>query len=150
MVETIKRYNAGVIIMHMKGEPSEMQKNPSYVNVVSEVIQFLRERALFAIGNGIKKDLIAIDPGIGFGKKIQHNIQILKELSSFRSLGFPIVLGASRKGFIGEILNKNVNERLIGSVSTALIAAINGAKILRVHDVKETKEALQIFEELGR
>lgn len=146
MAEVVKRYNAGIVLMHMKGDPQTMQENPTYVNVVSEVVRFLRERALFAIGNGIKKDFITIDPGIGFGKKIEHNIAILRELGSFKSLGFPILIGVSRKGFIGEILRKDVDQRLIGSVSVALYAAINGAKILRVHDVKETKEAIKILE----
>ncbi|MDP8011366.1 MAG: dihydropteroate synthase [Thermoplasmata archaeon] len=146
MLEIIKRYNAGIILMHMKGDPSNMQENPVYVNVVSEIINFLREKAYYAIGNGIKRDQIAIDPGIGFGKKLEHNVAILRELQSFKSLGFPIVIGVSRKRFIGDILNKNVNERLVGSISAALYAAFNGAKVLRVHDVKETKEALEILE----
>ncbi|MGC8565696.1 MAG: dihydropteroate synthase [Thermoplasmata archaeon] len=146
MVEVVKRYNAGVVLMHMKGDPSNMQDNPIYENVVSEVIGFLRERALYALGNGIRKDFIVIDPGIGFGKNVEHNIAILKELQSFKSLGFPILIGLSRKGFIGEILKKNVNDRLIGSISSALYAAMNGANILRVHDVKETKEAIKILE----
>jgi len=123
-----------------------MQDNPIYENVVSEVIGFLRDRALYALGNGIRKDFIVIDPGIGFGKNVEHNIAILKELQSFKSLGFPILIGLSRKGFIGEILKKNVNDRLIGSISSALYAAMNGANILRVHDVKETKEAIKILE----
>jgi len=146
MVEVVKRYNAGVVLMHMKGDPSNMQDNPIYENVVSEVIGFLRDRALYALGNGIRKDFIVIDPGIGFGKNVEHNIAILKELQSFKSLGFPILIGLSRKGFIGEILKKNVNDRLIGSISSALYAAMNGANILRVHDVKETKEAIKILE----
>jgi len=146
MVEVVKRYNAGVVLMHMKGDPSNMQDNPIYENVVSEVIGFLRDRALYALGNGIRKDFIVIDPGIGFGKNVEHNIAILKELQSFKSLGFPILIGLSRKGFIGEILKKNVNDRLIGSISSAIYAAMNGANILRVHDVKETKEAIKILE----
>ncbi|MFP3318745.1 MAG: dihydropteroate synthase, partial [Thermoplasmata archaeon] len=126
MLDVVKRYNAGIIIMHMKGEPSTMQQNPTYENVTSEIIYFLRERTLYAIGNGIRKENIAIDPGIGFGKRIEHNIKILRELQSFKSLGFPIVVGVSRKGFIGEILGKDVNERLIGSIASALFAITNG------------------------
>ncbi len=146
MVEVVKRYSAGVVLMHMKGDPSNMQDNPIYENVVSDVIGFLRERALYALGNGIRRDFIVMDPGIGFGKNVEHNIAILKELQSFKSLGFPILIGLSRKGFIGEILKKNVNDRLIGSISSALYAAMNGANILRIHDVKETKEAIKILE----
>jgi dihydropteroate synthase len=148
MLDVVKRYNAGIIIMHMKGEPSTMQQNPSYENVTSEIIYFLRERTLYAIGNGIRKENIAIDPGIGFGKRIEHNIKILRELQSFKSLGFPIVVGVSRKGFIGEILGKDVNERLIGSIASALFAITNGASVIRAHDVKETKEAIRMLEAL--
>ncbi|MCI4434211.1 MAG: dihydropteroate synthase [Thermoplasmata archaeon] len=148
MLDVVKRYNAGIIIMHMKGEPSTMQQNPTYENVTSEIIYFLRERTLYAIGNGIRKENIAIDPGIGFGKRIEHNIKILRELQSFKSLGFPIVVGVSRKGFIGEILGKDVNERLIGSIASALFAITNGASVIRAHDVKETKEAIRMLEAL--
>ncbi len=150
MMEVVKRYNAGVIIMHMKGEPATMQKNPEYVNVTSEVISFLRDRTLNAINYGIRKENISIDPGIGFGKRLEHNITLLRELNSLKSLGFPIVVGVSRKGFIGEILKKDVNERLIGSVTAAIFSIINGASIIRAHDVKETKEAIKILEALRK
>ncbi|MEM3219836.1 MAG: dihydropteroate synthase [Thermoplasmata archaeon] len=150
MIEVVKRYNSGIIILHMKGEPSSMQKNPEYSDVISEVISFLRERSLEAIKNGIRKENISIDPGIGFGKRIEHNLTILRELQSFKSLGFPIVVGVSRKGFIGEILGKDVNERLLGSITSALFAIINGASIIRVHDVKETKEAIKMLEALRK
>ncbi|MGC8709188.1 MAG: dihydropteroate synthase [Thermoplasmata archaeon] len=150
MMEVIKRYDAGVIIMHMKGEPQTMQQNPAYENVTSEVIQFLRERSLEAVRFGIKKENIAIDPGIGFGKRLEHNITLLRELQSFKSLGFPIVVGVSRKGFIGEILERDVNERLIGSVASALFAVMNGASIIRAHDVRETKEAIRMLEALRK
>ena len=96
------------------------------------------------------KENISIDPGIGFGKRIEHNLTILRELQSFKSLGFPIVVGVSRKGFIGEILGKDVNERLLGSITSALFAIINGASIIRVHDVKETKEAIKMLEALRK
>lgn len=148
MLEVVKRYGAGVIVMHMKGEPSTMQENPTYEDVTSEVIRFLRERTLEAIRYGIRKENIAIDPGIGFGKKLEHNITLLREMQSLKSLGFPIVVGVSRKGFIGEILGKDVNERMIGSIASALFAVMNGASIVRVHDVGETKEAIRMVEAL--
>jgi len=130
--------------MHMQGTPETMQKNPSYTDVVAEVMEFLQQRIDAAIGAGINKTSIVIDPGFGFGKTLQHNLLLLKSLSKFKSLGVPLLVGMSRKAMIGMILDKPVDARLYGSVSTAVISAMSGADIVRVHDVAETVDAVAI------
>jgi len=148
MVNVVKEYSAGVVLMHMKGDPENMQENPQYNDVLSELLKFFRTRTKELILNGIKKDQIVIDPGIGFGKNFDHNITIIRNLQSFKSLGYPILIGLSRKSFIGKILNREVEERLIGSIAAAIFSVMNGARILRVHDVKETRDAIKIIEAL--
>ncbi len=148
MVDVVKEFNAGLVLMHMKGDPENMQENPQYDDVVSELLRFFRTRTKEIIMKGIKRDQITIDPGIGFGKNFEHNVTILRNLSSLKSLGYPILIGVSRKGFIGTILKRDVEERLIGSVAAALFSVINGARILRVHDVRETRDAIKIIEAL--
>jgi len=148
MAEVIRDYDAAVVIMHMKGEPKNMQVNPIYENTVSEIIRFLRERINFAKSKGIEEDKIIIDPGIGFGKRVEDNLVILKDLNSFRSLGYPILIGTSRKSFIGKILDVDSDQRLEGTIATNIIAIMNGAGILRVHDVKEHLRAIKIAEEI--
>jgi len=137
-----------VCFMHMQGTPETMQKNPTYNNVVSEVLDFLKRRIDAAIDAGIKPNNIIIDPGFGFGKTLQHNLQLLQSLAEFKSLGVPLLVGMSRKGMIGTILNKPVDQRLYGSVSSAVIAAMLGADIIRVHDVPETLDAIAIVNAL--
>ncbi len=148
MLNVVKDFDAGLVLMHMKGDPENMQENPQYNDVISDILRFFRNRAKEIIMKGIEKDQIVIDPGIGFGKNLEHNVTILRDLSSLKSLGYPILVGVSRKSFIGNILNKDVDERLIGSVAAALFSVINGARILRVHDVSETKDAIKIIEAL--
>lgn len=127
-----------VVIMHMKGEPRTMQVSPEYNDVIGEIIGFLRDRAEEAILSGLPEELIIIDPGIGFGKTIEHNAKIIKHLSEFKSLGFPILIGTSRKGFIGKIGGDlPVDDRLEGTAATVALSINNGANIIRVHDVKE-------------
>ncbi|MFT6371935.1 MAG: dihydropteroate synthase [Gammaproteobacteria bacterium] len=137
-----------VCFMHMQGTPETMQKNPTYDNVVSEVLDFLKRRIDAAIDAGIKPHNIIIDPGFGFGKTLQHNLQLLKSLAEFKSLGVPLLVGMSRKGMIGTILDKPVDQRLYGSVSSAVIAAMLGADIVRVHDVPETLDAIAMVNAL--
>jgi dihydropteroate synthase len=137
-----------VCFMHMQGTPETMQKNPTYNNVVSEVLDFLKRRIDAAIDAGIKPHNIIIDPGFGFGKTLQHNLQLLKSLAEFKSLGVPLLVGMSRKGMIGTILDKPVDQRLYGSVSSAVIAAMLGADIVRVHDVPETLDAIAMVNAL--
>jgi len=131
-----------VCLMHMQGTPETMQQKPTYKDVVSEVMEFLQQRIDAAVGAGIDKSNIIVDPGFGFGKTLQHNLLLLKSLHKFKSLGVPILVGMSRKSMIGMVLDKPVDERLYGSISTAVIAALLGADIVRVHDVAETIDAI--------
>ena len=146
MAREAKGFGAAVILMHMLGSPSTMQKHPAYRDVISDISAFLEERALFAVESGISRDKRLIDPGIGFGKTVEHNLEILKRLKEFKSLGMPLVVGLSRKSFIGKLLGGiPPQERLAGSVAGGIRAALNGADILRVHDVKETVQALKVI-----
>ncbi len=142
MAKVAKKYGAPVVIMHMKGEPKNMQSNPVYKNAVVEIKNFLAERVKEAKKFGIEN--IIIDPGIGFGKTTEHNLQILKNLDKFKELGCPIIVGPSRKSFIGNITGLPVNERLEGTLASIAISILNGADIVRVHDVKECKRAAMI------
>lgn len=154
MVSIVKEYDATLCIMHMKGTPTTMQRNPFYEDVIDEIISFLEERSRYAIEQGIPRDNIIVDPGIGFGKRtgkgIEDNCTIIRELSRLKKLGFPILVGASRKTFIGNICGDGkplpVDDRLEGSLTAACIAAMNGADIIRVHDVRETKRALKLVD----
>ncbi len=133
-----------VIMMHMQGMPKNMQLNPQYDDVVREVYSFFEERKSFAIQHNVKQ--IMIDPGIGFGKNLIHNLVLLKNLFAFTSLNLPIVVGTSRKSFIGKITGKDVDERLGGTIASSVHAIINGANIIRVHDVKQMKNAAAVHE----
>jgi dihydropteroate synthase len=132
------------ILMHMKGTPKTMQDQPTYSSVVPEIIDHLGERITAWEEAGVSRDKILIDPGIGFGKTVDHNLLILKHLCEFQVLGRPIVLGTSRKSFIGTVLGRDVEDRLVGTLATAAVGAWNGADVLRVHDVQETREVLSI------
>jgi len=145
----IAEHNAGVVLMHMKGTPRTMQQNPQYEDLISEIIDFLRKAQAKAISYGIKEDNIIIDPGIGFGKTTEHNLNILKFLSSFKILGSSILIGTSRKSFIGNVLGLPVSERDIGTAASCVIAILNGAKILRVHDVKQIKQVVALTEAIN-
>ena len=148
MAEVIADHNASVVIMHMQGDPENMQDNPQYMDVIGEITGFLRAQAEKALDAGISPDAIAVDPGIGFGKTVEHNLTIIRELSSFRSLGYPVLLGASRKSFIGKSLGLEVDERLEASLAVAAIGIWNGASIIRAHDVKETMRAVKMAVEI--
>ena len=143
--------NVAVCLMHMQGEPRTMQKNPHYGDVVSEVRDFLLERARVCEKGGIASSRILLDPGFGFGKMLEHNIALLKNIGQLAGEGYPLLVGISRKSMIGQLLGEApVERRLNGSVAAAVIAAMQGASILRVHDVRETVEALKIVEALLR
>jgi dihydropteroate synthase len=148
MASIIAEYGAGVVVMHMLGSPENMQEDIHYEDCLNEIKKFLAKGIQTAEAAGIASDRIWIDPGIGFGKTIQHNLEILANLESFVSLNKPIMLGTSRKSFIGKILDLPVAERLEGSLATAVIGLIKGAKILRVHDVQETCRAVKIASEI--
>jgi len=144
MAEVAAKNKASVVIMHMQGIPRNMQENPTYKDVVGDIIKFLRERTEFAQNAGIKSGNIIIDPGIGFGKTTGHNLEIINRLREFKSLGFPILMGVSRKSFIGNVLDLPVEERLEGTLAAVTASVLNGADIVRVHDVKEAKRAVRI------
>jgi dihydropteroate synthase len=138
----------GLVLMHMKGTPRTMQDNPVYEDVVVEVREFLAERLRFAVDAGIDEETIWLDPGIGFGKTVEHNLELIARLGELADLGRPIVIGASRKNFIGAITGREVGDRLGGSIATNVLGLANGAEVLRVHDVAETIQALRVAERI--
>ncbi|WP_255530795.1 dihydropteroate synthase [Polynucleobacter sp. UB-Tiil-W10] len=138
--------DCGIVLMHMQRDPLTMQFNPDYTNVVDEVKQFLKERVELLISKGIEKDRIAIDPGFGFGKNLEHNLNMLANFADFSTLGIPVLAGISRKSMLGKITGKDTNQRVAASVAAAMMAADRGAKIVRVHDVAETVDALKLWE----
>ncbi len=150
MVDVAAETGAGLILMHMQGNPATMQQNPTYNDVVGEIRDFLEERIGFAESRGVKKTQIAVDPGIGFGKTVEHNLQLLAELEQFERLGCPIVIGASRKSFISKVLGTETADRLAGSLTVAGWAIAHGASIIRSHDVAETVAAVKLADELKR
>jgi dihydropteroate synthase len=131
-----------VCLMHMQGAPRTMQENPTYDDVVDDVKAFLAERIEFATSEGIAEQRIWVDPGIGFGKTAEHNLELLRRLAELRDLGRPIMVGTSRKSFIGKLTNADVDQRLGGTIASSVLAYSNGAEILRVHDVGPVREAL--------
>jgi dihydropteroate synthase len=137
--------NVPVCLMHMKGEPRSMQMAPSYHNVVDDVKQFLLKRVEECIHAGIKSDNIILDLGFGFGKSLQHNFELLNATAQFSSLGYPVLTGVSRKSMFGQLLNRDINERLAGSLAGAMIAMQQGSKIIRVHDVAETVDVMKVL-----
>ncbi|APC06065.1 dihydropteroate synthase [Polynucleobacter asymbioticus] len=138
--------SCGIVLMHMQRDPLTMQFNPEYRNVIEEVRQFLKDRANLLIENGVGFDRIAIDPGFGFGKSLEHNLSMLSNFSQFSSLGFPVLAGISRKSMLGKVTGKETNDRVSASVAAAVMAADRGARIVRVHDVPETVDALKLWE----
>ena len=133
---------AGLVLMHMKGDPRTMQLDPAYDDVVAEVKAFLAERVEAAVAAGVAEERIWLDPGIGFGKTLDHNLELLRRLGELRELGRPLVVGTSRKSFIGKIDGSEVGERLGGTIASSVLAAGEGAEVLRVHDVAECRQAL--------
>jgi dihydropteroate synthase len=150
MIDVVRRRGAGVVLMHMLGTPPTMQQQPQYGDVVTDVCGFLRARIAFALDRGVKKSQIAVDPGLGFGKTAAHNLQLLAQLAELQSLGCPIVVGASRKSFIGRLLNREPADRLPGSLAVVAWAVAQGAQVVRVHDVAETVDVVRLVEQLRR
>ena len=144
MVDVALKFDCPLIIMHMKGTPKNMQDDPKYESLISDIKDYLLDRANFIISKGINSKKIVIDPGIGFGKTVENNFEIINNLKHFTSMDFPVLLGASRKSFIGISLNLPEEDRLEGSLAANIIGLQNGAKIFRVHDVAETNKALII------
>jgi dihydropteroate synthase len=134
----------GVVLMHMPGNPRTMQDEPRYDDVVDDVRAFLAERVEFAMGEGIAEERIWLDPGIGFGKRLEHNLELLRRLKELRELGRPLVVGTSRKSFIGRVDGSKVEDRIGGSIASSVLAAMEGADVLRVHDVVEMAQAAKV------
>ena len=147
-LEAVAASDCGLCLMHKKGDPATMQRDPSYADVVAEVKAYLAARIDAAERAGIARDRITIDPGFGFGKNRAHNLELLRRLAEFRSLGVAVIAGLSRKSMLGGITGKPVDERLAASIAAAVLAAERGAHILRVHDVAETKDALAVRQAL--
>jgi dihydropteroate synthase len=150
MPEVVRRHRAGVVLMHMQGTPQTMQQHPRYTDVVVEVAEFLRERVAFAESHGLARQQIAVDPGIGFGKTVEHNLQLLANLDRLRLPGCPLLVGTSRKSFIGKLLGRDPQQRLAGTAATLAWAVAQGANIVRVHDVAEMRDVTRIVEALRR
>ena len=138
--------DCGIVLMHMQRDPLTMQFNPEYKDVIAEVIEFLNRRIDLLISSGVQKDRIAIDPGFGFGKSLEHNLAMLANFEHFSQLTYPALAGISRKSMIGKVTGKDTNDRVAPSVAAAIMAADRGAKIIRVHDVPETIDALKLWE----
>jgi dihydropteroate synthase len=131
-------------LMHMLGEPRTMQQDPRYEDVVSEVKAFLEERLAFAVGEGVPEEAVWLDPGIGFGKTVDHNLELLRRLDEIVAIGRPVVVGTSRKTFLGRITGRDEGERLAGTIATNVLALERGATVFRVHDVREVGDALEV------
>lgn len=148
-IATVARSKAAVCLMHMRGEPRSMQREPRYTDVVQEVRDFLEERIAVCEAGGIARDRLVVDAGFGFGKALQHNLELLRGLTRIASLGVPVLAGLSRKSMIGTILEKPVEQRVIGGVALATLAVTNGARIIRTHDVAATIDAVRIAAVVG-
>ncbi len=136
----------GIVLMHMQRDPQTMQFDPGYLDVVAEVKDFLRERAQLLQNMGVAQSRIAVDPGFGFGKSLEHNLKMLADFDRFSQLGYPVLAGISRKSMLGKVTGRDTNERVAPSIAAAILAADRGARIIRVHDVQETVDALKLWE----
>jgi dihydropteroate synthase len=136
-------YRAGVCLMHMQGDPSTMQDRPHYNDVTKEVTAFLERQVQACLSEGIAADAIAVDPGIGFGKTLEHSLTLLRELPAVAALGYPVLVGVSRKSVVGRITGKDVHERLYGALGLTALAVREGARIIRTHDVAATSDAVR-------
>ncbi|MCC6543760.1 MAG: dihydropteroate synthase [Nitrospirae bacterium] len=144
MVHVASKHHVPVVLMHMLGNPGNMQTNPVYDDVVNDVFNFLSERVAYATNNGISKDKIIVDPGICFGKSLAHNLLLIKRLDIFKNLGCRLLVGPSRKSFIGTVLNQAIEGRLEGTAAVVAVAIMKGADIIRVHDVKEMRQVVEM------
>ena len=146
--EVLESANCGIVLMHMQRDPQTMQFNPEYHDVIAQVMQFLKERAELLKSKGVEGNRIAIDPGFGFGKSLEHNLTMLKHFHQFSQLGYAVLAGISRKSMLGKLTGKDTHERVAPSVAAAIMAADRGARIVRVHDVSETVDALKLWESI--
>lgn len=144
-IDAVQESDTLICLMHMQGNPSDMQQNPRYKNIIEEIIDFFNQRIEDVVVAGISRERLIIDPGFGFGKTLQHNLQLLRHLVQFERLSIPVLAGLSRKSMLGKITGNPVDHRIHESVAAALLAVQNGAKIVRVHDVKATRDAFAIY-----
>ncbi len=145
----MESHDCGIVLMHMQRDPLTMQFNPEYQDVIAEVKQFLKDRTELLISKGISMERIAIDPGFGFGKSLEHNLKMLANFDDFNTIGLPVLAGISRKSMIGKITGKDTHDRAAPSIAAAIMAADRGAQIVRVHDVAETVDALKLWEAIN-
>jgi dihydropteroate synthase len=150
MISVAAEAGVPVILMHMQGTPTDMQANPAYENLIPEILDFLKSAMDRGVAGGISKDMLIVDPGIGFGKTFDHNLQIIRGLAEFNALQRPILLGPSNKAFIGHILDKEPHERDTGSMAAVAAGVLNGAHIVRVHNVKKTMETVKMIDAIKR
>jgi len=150
LAEVVAQAGAGLVIMHMKGTPSDMQIDPSYDDVVGEIVAFLRDRVVFAEGVGVDPESIVVDPGLGFGKRLQDNLALLRQLSAFHRLGKPIMVGPSRKSFIGKVLDLPVEERQNGTAACVAAAVLQGVAFVRVHEIRPAVHLIKMLDAIMR
>ena len=148
MAGVISAYKVPLVLMHMQGIPQNMQLNPLYVNIINDLITFFKSKISIAKEAGVSNNMIILDPGIGFGKRVDDNFEIIRELKQICNMGYPILLGTSRKSFIGDTLGLPINDRLEGTLASVAIGVLNGAKILRVHDIIEVRRTVTIVERI--
>ena len=151
MLPLCAREGVPIVLMHMRGTPETMQEDPRYTDVVAEVADFLAERARVALAAGVVHEAIVVDPGIGFGKTVVHNARLLARLDLVAALGYPVLVGVSRKGFIGQLLGGRPTEgRLLGTAAAVALAVVGGARLLRVHDVAAMRDVVAVAEAVAR
>ncbi len=150
MADVVAQTGASLVLMHMQGTPETMQQAPRYEDVVADVARFLAERARVAIDHGVAKNRIVLDPGIGFGKTLAHNLDLLANLALLAELGYPLLVGPSRKGFIGQLTQQPVDAREWGTAAVVALAIAQGAQIVRVHDVKSMKDVVNVAAAVAR
>jgi dihydropteroate synthase len=150
MFDVVRERGAGVVLMHMRGEPMSMQESPAYDDVVAEVHEYLRERVEAAEFAGVDPERIAVDPGIGFGKELEHNLELIRRVDALLDLGRPVLVGPSRKRFIGAILDLPEDRRVEGTIGAVAWMATRGAHVVRVHDVREVVRALRVVDAIAR
>jgi dihydropteroate synthase len=150
MIEVVAKTGAGLVLMHMQGTPESMQRSPHYEDVIEDITRFLAERARFAMDRGVAHERIVLDPGIGFGKTLTHNVDLLANLHAFLQLGFPLLVGPSRKGFIGQLTRQSPEGRAWGTAGVVALAVEQGANILRVHDVAPMKDVVTVADAIAR
>jgi dihydropteroate synthase len=149
-LEAVAQSDISVCLMHMQGMPRTMQENPQYTDIINDILQFFEQRIHSCVQHGINKQRLILDPGFGFGKTLEHNYEVLAQFSQFKSLGLPVLAGISRKSMIGNLLNRGVDKRLAGSLTAAIFSVQQGAEIIRVHDVQESVDAINILKAIAQ